>query len=106
MSLRTTMSLRATRYTGFTQIAGCERYAVEYGPILMAAIGGSWDEHVDSIVIANVSQPANPASWLRPKAGSAGLEFSVTANPNITFVPYYRVQEELFEVYPCFPSQG
>lgn len=104
VDLRTPMTLRATRYTGQTTIPGCERYAVEYGPVLLAAVGGSWNNQLDSIVIPGVSQPNAPASWLRPITSPVQMEFGVKTAPNITFVPYFRVQEELFEVYPCFPT--
>jgi DUF1680 family protein len=33
------MDFRVTRYIGADQIAGHERYGIEYGPILLAAVG-------------------------------------------------------------------
>ena len=39
ISFKLPVDFRITRYTGFDQIAGHERYAIEYGPLLMAAVG-------------------------------------------------------------------
>jgi len=94
------MALHATRYTGLTVIAGHERYAVEYGPILLAAVGGFWDDALNSMLIPGVSQPLSPTMWLRP--GAQPLQFVLASDPRWQWVPYYSVQEELFEVYPCF----
>ena len=101
-------TLTASEYTGLTTIPGHRRFAVMAGPVLLAAVG-AWDEGLDSIVIAGVQTPADPHSWLTPLPGAAGsgrplsLHYAVRGNPGVRFVPYFEVQEELFEVYPAFP---
>src|SRR5208282_2845054 len=57
------MDFRVTRYTGADQIAGHERYAVEYGPILLAAVGPLGKE----IPVEIARDPAKPRDWLRPR---------------------------------------
>lgn len=97
------MRLRATRYTGLTRIAGHERYAVEYGPVLLALTGGVWDDSVDSMMVRGVADPSRAETWLAPIPGEP-LRFRVlpeASNPGMRFIPYYEVQEELFEVYPA-----
>jgi hypothetical protein len=34
-------------------------------------------------------------------SGSSGVRRNTTAVSNVRFVPYYEVQDELFEVYPA-----
>lgn len=96
------MELRVTRYTGLTVIPGYDRYAVMYGPVLLAAVGGAWDNDLDTMPVYNVSTPANASSWLRRASGQPGIVFEVASNPSMRFVPYYLVQGEVFEVYPGF----
>ena len=120
---------------GLTSIRGHERYAVEYGPILLCLVGGAWNYSIDSMPIRGVAQPLEPDTWLTqplkpslPASGNASsangvesaavgegaaakrrqsqmdaLRFGVVGNPGLSFVPYFLVQEELFEVYPAFP---
>jgi DUF1680 family protein len=95
------MHLRATRYRGLTAIAGHERFAVEFGPILLCAVGGVWNHSIDSMLIRNVRSPERPETWLRAEESSS-MRFRVVGNPDILFVPYFVVQEETFEVYPAF----
>ena len=37
--LRLPLGLRASRYRGFDTVSGCERYAFEWGPLLLGAVG-------------------------------------------------------------------
>ena len=111
-------ALRVSQYTGFTKIAKqresaaeqqqhaparghYQRFAVEYGPVLLVA-RGPWNASTDSIHVRGVANPAStPPSWLQRDSG-AGLRFTVNGNDALDFVPYYEVQEEQFEVYPVF----
>jgi hypothetical protein len=112
-------ALRVSQYTGFTKIAKqresaaeqqqqhaparehYQRFAVEYGPVLLVA-RGPWNASTDSIHVHGVANPAStPPSWLQRDNG-AGLRFTVAGNDALDFVPYYEVQEEQFEVYPVF----
>jgi hypothetical protein len=53
------------------------------------------------VVVLQGATPAAPQEWLQPTGGDA-LHFTVRSVPGALFLPYYEVQEQLFEVYPCF----
>jgi DUF1680 family protein len=59
------MSLRFTRYTGADRIAGRERYALEYGPLLMAFLGAEETE----LVVREAYGISDVAAKLKPIAG-------------------------------------
>jgi DUF1680 family protein len=60
LSFSLPMRLKVTKYTGLTKIPNHERYAVEFGPILLCAVGGSWDRTIDSMLIRGVKKPDDP----------------------------------------------
>ena len=88
-------AFRLTRYSGADQIAGHDRYALEYGPILMAAIGPP-----DAILqVKDGKNPEDMIGKIRSKPGMP-LHFSVDHNPETQYVPYWQVDRESFT---CFP---
>lgn len=91
-------ALRVARYAGTTQIPGHERFAVLYGPILLAAAGAP------EIRLSGVDtrRPESLAELLRPKAGEP-LHYAVEHNPGIEFMPYWQVDQQPFN---CFPAVG
>jgi DUF1680 family protein len=89
------MDFRATRYTGFDKIAGHQRYALEYGPILLAAVGPLGPQ----VPIRVAHDPAEPKKWLTPIAGKP-LHFVVDGDSQHRFVPYLNVDGQTFT---CFP---
>ncbi len=97
------MDFRLTRYTGSERVAGQERYAVEYGPILLALIGtqpGQVDEK------GNATVPLRPDGLfqrLRPKPG-APLHFTIDGDPRHEYIPYWQVQDQLFTCYPVLSA--
>ena len=101
LSFSLPMKLKASRYTGLTTIPGFERFALEYGPLLLSAVGGHWNTSIDSMLIRGVEHPEQPETWVQPVPGRP-LHFTVVGNAGTEFVPYYEVQEEQFEVYPAF----
>jgi DUF1680 family protein len=88
-------SLRVTRYRGEDTVAGKTRYSVEYGPILLASVGGS---NVDLVVDKN-SKPESLHDHLEPVAGSP-LHFTMRGSPDKKFMPYYQISNEKFTCYP------
>ncbi len=92
-------SISVKRYTGADQIAGKSRYSVEYGPILLAAVGPSKaDLSVDS-----GHDPNYLANHLESIAGSP-LHFTVRGNPGAEFMPYWQISEEEFTCFPAIRS--
>jgi DUF1680 family protein len=90
------MPLRVTRYVGADQVPGMERYAVEYGPLLLGVVGNL---DLRGKFIGIQADPANPAGWLLPVAGKPG-HFTVLGKPGYEYVPYHEIQDELFTCYP------
>jgi hypothetical protein len=85
---------RLTRYTGMDQIEGHERYALEYGPVLLAIAGtdearlrtsGTSDRSFTSQLNAVPGQP---------------LHFAIDGYSDHRYMPYYAIKEEAFT---CFP---
>ena len=89
------MALKATEYTGFDQIPGHRRYALEYGPILLAATG-PLDAH-SAVTIAH--RPDQAAHWLKPIAGRP-LCYAIAGDPAHQYVPYWQITQETFCVFP------
>lgn len=68
---------------------------------------GPWNSTADSILFSEslISEPATESTWLTQEVAmmpSGTLHYTVANNSKIDFVPYFEVQEELFEVYPAF----
>jgi hypothetical protein len=93
--------IRATPYKGDDQLAGKTRYSVEYGPVLLAAVGSVQTE----LSIDGGQDAEQFAKHLEPIAGSP-LHFSVRGNPGLKFMPYWQVSEEEFTCYPAVRSQA
>ena len=97
------MLFRSTLYTGYDQINNSSRYAVELGPILLAATGTLTPIGKDAaIVLPDSLDPARPADWLTPVDDSSNstLRFNVLGVPGVLYMPYFDVQEEAFDVFP------
>lgn len=92
-------AIRFRPYKGEDRLAGKTRYSVEYGPILLAAVGSP-----QSGLSIDAGQDAGHlAKHLEPIAGLP-LHFSVRGNPGQKFMPYWQVSEEEFTCYPAVKS--
>jgi hypothetical protein len=80
------------------------RYALEYGPILMAATG-TWDPLVDCVRLPEGLDVANPGKWLVPTPEVRG-GFQVKTSPAFTFIMYMLVQHERFTTFPVIPTSA
>lgn len=88
------IGFRLTKYTGTDQIPGHERYALEYGPILLAVVGS------DDPRLRATGAPAETFTrQLQPIEGRP-LHFAIDANPDHHYAPYYALKDETFS---CFP---
>jgi hypothetical protein len=94
-------AVRDRRYAGLDQIQGHTRCSVEYGPILLAAVGSS------NVVLSLDSghDLEDLSEYLQPIEGSP-LHFSVRGNPGQKFIPYWQVADEEFTCYPQVKSSA
>ena len=88
-------AIRVTKYTGSDQVAGKTRYAIEYGPILFAALG----EGVVDLTLEKNSDPESLGRHLDSIAG-APLHYTLRENPARKLMPYFQVVDEQFTCYP------
>jgi uncharacterized protein len=89
------MDFRVTHYMGVDKIEGHDRYAIEYGPILLAVVGPL--DKDSSVTIPR--DPANPAKWLQPKAGQP-LHFAIEADTAHEVLPYWQIADQTFCTFP------
>jgi len=87
------MGFKLTRYEGTERVEGRERYALEYGPILMAAVGTKDEESELSL------NPADLIKRLMPKADEP-LHFSIEGDAQHEYLPYWQVQQQVFTCLP------
>ncbi len=89
---------RLTPYTGLDQIEGRQRYALEYGPILLA-IDGS-----DDAQLRATGEPSQSfVHQLKPIDGKP-LHFAIDANPDRHYAPYYAIKTGPFTCFPTIVS--
>jgi len=89
------MAFKLTRYEGAERVAGQERYALEYGPILLAVVG-SVDEKLGATL---ASSPGNLVKQLAPKPGQP-LHFTIAGDAAHEYLPYWQVTDQVFTCYP------
>ena len=87
------------RYRGADQIPEHARFAVSYGPILLAAAGAPEIR----LRVGNLKRPEDLLSYLKPKPGQP-LRYTVEGNPGIEFMPYWQVDQEPFNCFPAVPG--
>jgi hypothetical protein len=96
VNLNLPMPLRVTPYSGADRIPGMQRYAVEYGPLLLG-VAGNLDLRGKYIGIQ--ADAAQPAGWLLPIANRPG-HFTVKGKPGYEYMPYHEIQDQVFTCYP------
>ncbi len=90
------MELKAVKYEGRDAAPnGHDRYALMYGPILMAVTGNLGSDDIPEIQCSAGKLP----SRLVPEEGGK-LHFTVEGQPDLRFVPYYEIEQERFCCYP------
>jgi len=95
------MGFKLTLYEGIEQVNGVDRYALEYGPILMALMGG-----VDEIQGARlVLRPDDLAKHLQPITDRP-LHFAITGDGQHEYMPYWQVEDQAFTCYPVIGVPG
>lgn len=89
------MEFRLGRYTGLDKIEGHERFALEYGPVLLALTSS------DSAVL-KVTGGKEHADILRQLKADPDrpLHFHIDGHPEYVYIPYWEVVNEVFTCYP------
>jgi uncharacterized protein len=90
------IGFRTEKYTGLEQIGDYDRYALMYGPMLMALVGEL--EGPGGVPHLSV-KPEELPDALRPTEGKQ-LEWSIEGFPDYHYAPYWRIESETFT---CFP---
>ena len=112
LAFKLPMEFRLTKYTGIDQVNEKERYALEYGPLLMAAMGAADAE----LEISCASSPMDLLTRLRPIPGES-LRFmlsdplveilaSVISESETTFGPYFEIGTEFFSCFPVIEAKS
>ncbi|MDR3234348.1 MAG: glycoside hydrolase family 127 protein [Planctomycetaceae bacterium] len=84
-------AIKVTPYTGADSVDGFNRYAVEYGPVLLACIGEEDAPHKLSVTDLEKSLVPDPA---KP------LHFTLQGDPAHSFMPYWMIDGQKFTVCP------
>jgi uncharacterized protein len=100
------------RYRGADSIAWHFRYALQYGPILLAVVGPmgvpsrrmpglpeGFGEGI-RLPVEVCQDPEDFPRWLKPVDGKP-LHFTIEGNPNHEVMPYWQVP--LDQTFTCFP---
>jgi DUF1680 family protein len=96
ITFRLPMGFKLTRYTGVDKIAGHERCALEYGPVLLAIIGSA-DAR---LVVRNSRRHEDLLKQLKPKTGQP-LHFTIDGDTVHEYVPYWEVPYK--QSFTCYP---
>jgi len=91
--------LQATRYDGADEIPGASRYSVQYGPILLAAVGS------DKVKLPDGFDPGHVENFMSPVSGQP-LHFEIKGIPAVKFMPYWQVAEEEFTCFPFAKAES
>jgi DUF1680 family protein len=86
---------RLEKYEGEEKFADRDRYALEYGPVLMALVNIKGDK--DNLAL-NID-PKKFIKSLKPVPGKP-LHYIVEGKPDFEYYPYFEVQDQPFS---CFP---
>jgi DUF1680 family protein len=124
------IGFRAVRYERADRIPGHARYAILYGPVLMAAVAPLQDKNrveLPDFVFLDANKkadengvkqlkkwtylvriahdPAAPKEWLTPKPGQP-LTFAVAGQAEPYLKSYWQVDSESFTCYPVVEGEG
>jgi len=93
--------VRVKKYTGVDQIAGKTRYSIEYGPVLLAAVGSS---KVD-LTLDSGHSAEHLAAHLQA-VDDKPLHYTVRGNAGLKLVPYWQLADEQFTCYPAISAKA
>jgi len=90
------IDIRITHYEGSDTITGHERYAAEYGPILLAAVG-------EQLPI-NIKQDMKQFKQGLIRKSEKTLDFTAKGDDKILLVPYFKIKD--LQTFTSFPVIG
>jgi DUF1680 family protein len=90
------MDFKLTRYTGVDKVAGHERYALEYGPVLLAIVGSA-DARLE---VRTGQRHEDLPNRLKPKPDQP-LHFTIDGDPAHEYIPYWEVPYQ--QPFTCYP---
>jgi len=113
---------RLVHYKGLHNVPGYDRYAIMYGPFLMAVAGPleefpgvattrdsaeqkkTFNDRSYNVVIRH--EAGEMHNWLEPRQGDP-LHFTIAGDPHHEVTPYYAVSaDQVFSCYPIIASSG
>ncbi|RZA27569.1 MAG: hypothetical protein EOP02_09955, partial [Proteobacteria bacterium] len=92
-------ALTMTEYEGAEANDRQPRYAVQYGPVLLAAVGVGTDRPEARFPLT----AADLKGRLQPQSGKP-LHFSIAGHPTYEFIPYWEVKMD--QTFTCYPVVG
>jgi DUF1680 family protein len=99
------MGLKLIRYTGTDQVQGHERFALQYGPLLMAMLGAADPE----LILFGADGPEDLLARLRPEEGN-GNHFVLSRpeflGPPVHFIPYFEIADQSFTCFPLIECRA
>lgn len=96
------MSLRKEKYIGSTRIEGSQRYAILYGPILMAVTGPMMSEVFQAPNEYSIKFDMSSDEFMkRLKPTAEPCVFEIEGQPGYTLRPYYSFH---WGGFTCFPG--
>jgi DUF1680 family protein len=90
------IGLTLTRYAGVDRVEGSERYALQYGPILMAALGDPEAE-----IVLNGTGSATDVIDHLERSPDRPLHFTMPST-GAKWIPYFEVDTESFTCFPRY----
>ena len=96
-------TLRMTAYTGEDIGHWRQRFALEYGPVLMAVAGGLSRTADESYSVKLRMKPEDLVGALRP-VPARPLHFRIAGQPGYEVMPYWQVNRETFSALPWFEA--
>jgi hypothetical protein len=95
------MGFKLSEYQGMEHSGNEQRYALEYGPILLAVVNTGKDDQEARLAVS----PDSLVKRLKPVAGTP-LHFTIDGDTQHVYIPYYEVSNQVFTCYPFVGIPG